>query len=82
MALHDAGFFQMTQSLGQQVGGDSGQSGLKSPVTGRTHKQLSHDEQAPPITDDIERTRQSAVLAIGTGAHRVIASASKFEPGT
>src|SRR5215813_2781691 len=77
LALDHACFFHLTETLGEQVGGDPGQAGLKLPVTGRAPEQLAHDEQAPPVAHDVERPCQAAVLAIGPRGHRSISITSK-----
>ena len=58
---------EIAEAIGQQVRGDAGQAVPKIGVASLApDQQLPHDEQAPPVTDRVQRQREPAELIVRT----------------
>jgi hypothetical protein len=60
----DAGGLEVTQAGGEDVRPDSGQVPCEVGVALRACHQLAHDEQRPPLADQIERVGDRAVVVV------------------
>ena len=63
-----AGPFELTQALGEDVGGDARKVRAEVGEPLRPQHQLADDEQCPPFAHHIERPRDAARVAVGTFA--------------
>src|SRR5688572_6590147 len=54
LAFNHTCFLELSQSLGQEIGRYTRQSGLQLPISRGTDEKFANDEQAPPIPDDVE----------------------------
>ena len=58
---------------------DAGQAGVEISVAPWAHEQLTHDQQRPPLADDVERPRETAELSIRAHDGRYVTVRERFK---
>jgi hypothetical protein len=71
VTTNDPRALELAQPLGEEVGGDTGQTVLELAVTAGANQEFAHDEECPPIADHVEGLGKGAVLIVGTHALNV-----------
>ena len=69
LVLDDALGLEVAQALGEEVGGDAGECPPQVGEATVAGQQLAHDQQRPPVADDVEGGGDRAVLVVGPVAH-------------
>ena len=67
---HDARLLELAQALGEDVGADVGEAGAQVGEALGAEQQLADDEQGPPLTGDVEGSRDPAAVAVGALGRR------------
>lgn len=65
VALHQAVVREPANPFGEQIGGDAGKAVAKVGIPAVAQRQLTNDQQRPPVADGVEPAGEGAVLVVG-----------------